>query len=169
MNYSEIKYCDIANGIGVRTSLFVSGCRNKCVGCFNPKTWDFNFGKVFTEDNKKEILDSIREEYVNGLTLLGGEPFEPENQKELLDLVLQVKDIEGKNIWAFTGYTYEYLIENKIPGVTEWLLDNIDVLIDGKFDIEQKDITLKFRGSRNQRIIDLNKTRQVNRIVLLDL
>lgn len=168
MYYSEIKYCDIANGLGVRTSLFVSGCRNRCVGCFNPETWDFKFGNNYTKEVENDILESIKKEYIDGLTLLGGEPFEPENQSELLNLVLSVKEL-GKNIWAFTGYTYEYLVEHKVVGVTDWLLDNIDVLVDGKFEIDKKDCSLKFRGSSNQRVIDLNKTRELNRITLLDL
>ena len=170
MNYAEIKYCDIANGLGCRTVLFVSGCRNACKGCFQPQTWAFDYGKEFDEKVQKEILDSLAPAYVQGLTLLGGEPFEEENQKDLLPFVRKVKErYPKKNIWAFTGYIYD---KDLIPGGrkytedTDELLSLIDILVDGPFKEEEKDITLKFRGSRNQRVIDLQKTRKSGTIAL---
>ena len=170
MNYAGIKYCDIANGLGCRTVLFVSGCRNKCKDCFQPHTWDFNYGEVFDDKIQQEILDSLKPAYVKGLTLLGGEPFEPENQKELVPFVKKVKqEYPDKNIWAFTGYVYDKdLIEGgrKYCKFTDELLSMIDVLVDGPFVVEEKDITLKFRGSRNQRVLDLKETRRTGEIVL---
>ena len=170
MNYAEIKYCDIANGLGCRTVLFVSGCRNACKGCFQPQTWAFEYGNAFDEPVEKEILDSLAPAYVQGLTLLGGEPFEEENQKDLLPFVRKVKEMyPKKNIWAFTGYIYD---KDLIPGGrkytedTDELLSLIDILVDGPFKEEEKDITLKFRGSRNQRVIDLQKTRKSGTIAL---
>ncbi len=170
MNYAEIKYCDIANGLGCRTVLFVSGCRNACKGCFQPQTWAFDYGNEFDEKVQKEILDSLAPAYVQGLTLLGGEPFEEENQKDLLPFVRKVKEMyPKKNIWAFTGYIYD---KDLIPGGrkytedTDELLSLIDILVDGPFKEEEKDITLKFRGSRNQRVIDLQKTRKSGTIAL---
>lgn len=162
MNYAGIKYCDIANGLGCRTVLFVSGCRNHCKDCFQPQTWDFSYGDPFDEKVQKEILDSLAPAYVQGLTLLGGEPFEPENQKELVSFVEKVRQTyPTKNIWAFTGYIYD---KDLIPGGrkytqdTDKLLSMIDVLVDGPFIAEEKDIRLKFRGSKNQRVIDLKET-----------
>ncbi len=170
MNYAGIKYCDIANGLGCRTVLFVSGCRNHCKDCFQPHTWDFNYGAPFDEKVQQEILDSLKPAYVKGLTLLGGEPFEPENQKELLPFVKRIKDTyPGKDIWAFTGYVYDKdLVEGgrKHCESTEELLDIIDVLVDGPFIAEEKDITLKFRASRKQRVMDLKETRKSGNIVL---
>ena len=170
MNYAEIKYCDIANGLGCRTVLFVSGCRNACKGCFQPQTWAFDYGKEFDEKVQKDILNSLAPSYVQGLTLLGGEPFEEENQKDLLPFVRKVKErYPKKNIWAFTGYIYD---KDLIPGGrkytedTDELLSLIDILVDGPFKEEEKDITLKFRGSRNQRVIDLQKTRKSGTIAL---
>lgn len=170
MNYAEIKYCDIANGLGCRTVLFVSGCRNACKGCFQPQTWAFDYGNEFDEKVQKEILDSLAPAYVQGLTLLGGEPFEEENQKDLLPFVRKVKEMyPKKNIWAFTGYIYDKdLIPEgrKYTEDTDELLSLIDILVDGPFKEEEKDITLKFRGSRNQRVIDLQKTRKSGTIAL---
>lgn len=170
MNYAGVKYCDIANGTGCRTVLFVSGCRNACKGCFQPHTWDFCYGEEFDEDIQKRILDSLEPEYIRGLTLLGGEPFEEENQKELLPFVRKVRSrYPKKDIWAFTGYIYE---RDLLPGGrkytqdTEELLSYIDVLVDGPFIEEQKDITLRFRGSLNQRVIDVKKTRESGTICL---
>ena len=169
MNYAGIKYCDIANGLGCRTVLFVSGCRNACKGCCQPQTWDFHYGEPFDEKVQQEILDSLAPEYVQGLTLLGGEPFEPENQEALLPFVSRViQKYPQKNIWAFTGYIYD---RDLIPGGrkytkdTDKLLSMIDVLVDGPFCEELKDITLKFRGSSNQRILDLQKTRKSGKII----
>jgi anaerobic ribonucleoside-triphosphate reductase activating protein len=170
MNYAGIKYCDIANGTGCRTVLFVSGCRNHCKDCFQPQTWDFSYGEPFDADIQEQLLDSLAPDYVQGLTLLGGEPFEPENQRALADFAERVRQrYPAKNIWAFTGYVYD---RDLVPGGrkytedTDRLLAVIDVLVDGPFVAEEKDIRLKFRGSRNQRIIDLKKTRECGTIVL---
>ena len=161
MNYGEIKKYDIANGPGVRVTLFVSGCRHHCKGCFNAETWDFHYGNPYTEKTEKEILDALNHPYIAGLTLLGGEPFEPENQRELVKLLKKVRKMyPKKNIWCYTGYTYDKdLLEGgKVyTPFTEEMLSYIDTLVDGQFIESQKDITLKFRGSANQRILDLNE------------
>lgn len=158
MNYSAIKYCDIANGIGIRTVLFVSGCRNHCKDCFQPETWSFTNGDLFTKKEEDEILKSLEPDYIKGLTLLGGDPFEPENQEALLPFVTRVKEMyPKKDIWAYTGYLLDF---DLISGGkcytkdTQALLERIDILVDGPFIVEQKDITLQFKGSKNQRIID---------------
>ena len=170
MNYCEVKYCDIANGLGCRTVLFVSGCRNHCKGCFQPDTWDFAYGKPFDQAIQKEILDSLAPDYVSGLTLLGGDPFEPENQKELLPFLREVvKYYPMKNIWAFTGYWYDLDLQpggRKYTEDTDEMLSLIDVLVDGPFVEEEKDIRLKFRGSANQRVIDLRESAARGGIVL---
>lgn len=170
MNYAGIKYCDVANGLGCRTVLFVSGCRNHCKDCFQPHTWDFSYGKEFDETIQNELLDSLKSTYVKGLTLLGGEPFEPENQIDLLPFVKKVKEqYPSKDIWAFTGYIYDTdLIEGgrKHCEATDELLSMIDVLVDGPFIAEQRNLMLKFRGSENQRVIDMKKTLEEGRIVL---
>ena len=170
MNYCEIKPTDIANGTGVRVSLFVSGCTHHCKGCFNAVTWDFNYGQPFTEQTQQSIIEMLKPHYIEGLTLLGGEPFEPQNQVELLKLLKEVRKTYGntKNIWCYSGYTYEELTKEsraKID-ITFDMLSLIDVLVDGEFKLEQKDITLKFRGSKNQRIIDVKKSIEQNNIVL---
>ena len=159
MNYAGIKYCDIANGTGCRTVLFVSGCRNACKGCFQPQTWDFGYGEPFDEKVQEEVLKSLEPDYITGITVLGGEPFEPENQKELVPFMRKVvARYPNKNVWAFTGYIYD---KDLVAGGrrhtedTDELLSMIDVLVDGPFQEEKKDITLKFRGSSNQRILDL--------------
>ena len=170
MNYAAIKYCDIANGLGCRTVLFVSGCRNHCKDCFQPNTWDFGYGEPFDEKIQQEILDSLKPAYVKGLTLLGGEPFEPENQEALVPFVRKVREqYPNKDIWAFTGYVYDVdLIEGgrKYTEVTNKLLSMIDVLVDGPFIAEQRDLMLKFRGSRNQRVLDMKATLESGAIVL---
>lgn len=170
MNYAGIKYCDIANGLGCRTVLFVSGCRNACKGCFQPQTWDFHYGEPFDEKAQEEILHSLEPDYVQGITLLGGEPFEEENQAALVPFMRRVREqYPNKDVWAFTGYIYD---KDLIPGgrkyteYTDELLSMIDILVDGPFMEELKDITLKFRGSRNQRVIDLSKTIQCGKICL---
>lgn len=170
MNYAGIKYCDIANGLGCRTVLFVSGCRNACKGCFQPQTWDFHYGEPFDEKAQEEILHSLEADYVQGITLLGGEPFEEENQMALVPFMRRVRaEYPNKDVWAFTGYIYD---KDLIPGgrkyteYTDELLSMIDILVDGPFMEELKDITLKFRGSRNQRVIDLPKTIQCGKICL---
>ena len=161
MNYSAIKYCDIANGIGVRTVLFVSGCRNHCKGCFQPETWDFANGDEFNTEVENHILESLAPDYIRGLTLLGGDPFEPENQKDLLPFLRRVKaTYEQKDIWAYTGYILEKdLVEGGkcYTENTKEMLELIDVLVDGPFIQEQYSIMLKFKGSANQRLIDCKK------------
>ena len=170
MNYAGIKYTDIANGLGCRTVLFVSGCRNHCKDCFQPHTWDFNYGAEFDEKVQQEILDSLKPDYVQGLTLLGGEPFEPENQVELVKFVRKVKEqYPKKDIWAFTVYIYDVdLVEGgrKYCEATDELLSMIDVLVDGPFIVEQKNLMLKFRGSSNQRVLDMKETLKTGEIVL---
>lgn len=165
MNYSAIKYYDIANGTGVRTTLFVSGCRNRCKGCFQPETWDFNHGSPFTKETEEEIIESLKNPITDGLTLLGGDPFEEENQQALLPFLKKVKDeAPDANIWAFTGYVLD---EDLVSGgrkhtpYTDEMLSLLDVLVDGPFIEEQRNLCLKFRGSENQRLIDMrhwNKT-----------
>ena len=172
MHYGEIKNCDIANGLGVRVTLFVSGCTNRCKGCFQPQTWDFEYGQPFTALTEDNILEMLRPGYIRGLTLLGGEPFEPENQRALLPFVRRVKaEFPGKDIWAFSGFTYEELTDPSARchcEATEELLSHIDILVDGRFEEELKNISLKFRGSSNQRIIDLNKTRETGSLTFWD-
>ncbi len=161
MNYCNIKYCDIANGTGVRTVLFVSGCTHHCKGCFQPDTWDFNYGEEFTDEVMDKIVESLAPEYIEGLTLLGGEPMEEVNQAGLLPLLKRVRERYGdtKNIWCYTGYTFEDdLLDPKGKAhfdTTDELLSVIDILVDGEIHLEAKDITLRFRGSKNQRIIDV--------------
>ncbi|MBR5614058.1 MAG: anaerobic ribonucleoside-triphosphate reductase activating protein [Clostridia bacterium] len=170
MNYGQIKNCDIANGEGVRVTLFVSGCTNRCKGCFQPQTWDFCYGQPFTGETEDMIIDMLAPDYINGLTLLGGEPFEPQNQRALLPFVKRVKKAyPNKNIWAFSGFTLEQLLENQPHPrceVTDELLSLIDVLVDGRFQLDKKNIRLKFRGSENQRIIALPDTLKTGEIVL---
>lgn len=171
MNYGEIKKNDISNGIGVRTSLFVSGCRHHCKDCFNVQTWDFSFGKAFTEKTMMEILEACEPDWINGLSLLGGEPFEPENQRVLLPFLVMFKEkFPNKDIWCYSGFTFEE-ITGKVKSraktdVSAEMLSLIDVLVDGRFEESKKDISLKFRGSSNQRIIDVKKTLSEKRIVL---
>lgn len=164
MYYGNIKKCDIANGTGVRVSLFVSGCTNRCKGCFQPETWDFCYGKRYTEETEKEILDALKSPGRVGLTLLGGEPFEPENQRELVKLLRKVKEeLPDKNVWCYTGFTYERLTNPDDPKhceVTNEMLSMIDVLVDGPFVEELKNISLEFRGSENQRILNLHDIRK---------
>ncbi|MCD7824699.1 MAG: anaerobic ribonucleoside-triphosphate reductase activating protein [Clostridiaceae bacterium] len=170
MNYADIKQYDVANGPGVRVSLFVSGCTHHCRECFNPETWDFNYGTPFTQQTIEQILDYMKPDYVKGLTLLGGEPLEHQNQKGLLPLVSAVrKAYPQKNIWCFTGYDYERDVLGKM--VPEWeetkkLLACIDVLVDGEFEIDKKDLGLVFKGSSNQRTILVQESLQRGRVVL---
>ena len=170
MNYGEIKNCDIANGEGVRVSLFVSGCTHHCKGCFNPCTWDFDYGKPFTEETENQLLQLLSPEYINGLTLLGGEPMEPENQRGLIGFLRKAKKTyPHKDIWCYTGYTLEKDLQNEgkaVCEVTEEMLSLIDVLVDGEFVLEKKNISLAFRGSENQRIINLPETLKSGRIVI---
>lgn len=169
MNYANIKYCDIANGVGVRTSVFVSGCRNHCKECFNRETWDFAFGKPFTEETENEVIESVAPDYIAGLTVLGGEPFEPENQAGVLDLIRKIKaKYPGKSVWVYSGFTLEELRSgSRASGRTcDEILSLIDVLVDGRFVQEKYNISLRFRGSENQRIIDMPGTRKEGKIVL---
>lgn len=170
MNYATIKKHDIANGPGVRVSLFVSGCTHHCKGCFNQEAWDFQYGSPFTEKQIDEIIEALKPDYIQGLSLLGGEPFEYVNQKGILELVRQVKKVyPQKDIWAYSGY----LLDRDILGnqcrkweETRQLVSYIDVLVDGEFVEELKNPSLAFRGSSNQRIIDVKKSLKENRIVL---
>ncbi len=170
MNYAEIKNFDIANGPGVRVSLFVSGCTHRCKGCFNQIAWDFDYGTPFTEQTVDDILQMLRPDYIAGLTLLGGEPFEPENQKGLLNLVQQVKQqYPNKTIWAFSGYLFDRdILPGRLgdPNVTRALIRCVDVLVDGPFIEAQKDLMLRFRGSRNQRLIDVPASLEQGEVVL---
>ena len=173
MNYAAIKKCDIANGTGVRTSLFVAGCRHHCKGCFQPETWDFDFGNEFTLEIEDDIIESLEPDYIEGLTLLGGEPFEPENQRVLVKFLKRVREIyPDKSIWCYSGYLLdeELLKDSKARcEVTDEMLSYIDVLVDGEFVLEKKNIMLKFRGSENQRIINVKKSLETGEIVLWDV
>ena len=170
MNYATIKRNDIANGTGVRVSLFVSGCTHKCKGCFNEVAWDFNYGEKFTLETEELIISYLKPDFVEGLTLLGGEPMEPSNQRALLPFVKKVKEIyPDKTIWCYTGYTLEkdLLGESRVNiECTGKLLSYIDVLVDGEFVQDLYDISLQFRGSSNQRIIDLKPTLSSGELVL---
>lgn len=170
MNYAVIKYSDVANGPGVRVSLFVSGCTHHCKGCFNSEAWDFRYGKPFDKDVKNYILKALERPYIRGLSILGGEPFEPVNQLELAPFLTEVRNkYPQKTIWCYTGYDYEKDIMgsmfSKYPQ-TAVMLENIDVLVDGEFVEELKDLNLRFRGSSNQRIIDMKKTSADGRLIL---
>ena len=171
MNYGAIKKCDIANGVGVRTVLFVSGCTHHCKGCFQPETWSFDYGERYTKETEDEIIESLKPDYVDGITLLGGEPFEPENQRELVKLLRRIKkELPKKTVWSFSGYTYEELTgeSRAVCEVTNEMLSMLDVLVDGEFVEAKRNISLRFRGSENQRLIDMNKTRKEGKIVLWD-
>ena len=168
MNYSGIKFCDIANGTGVRTVLFVSGCRNHCEGCFQPETWDFSNGEPFTEETENRIIDSLFPSYIKGLTLLGGDPMEPENQKALLPFLQRMKkSCPNKDVWAYTGYILERDLVPDGKCYTEdtaEMLSHIDVLVDGPYIAAQYSIMLKFKGSSNQRVIDCRHYRNTGEI-----
>lgn len=167
MYYGNIKGYDIADGPGVRVSLFVSGCRHHCKGCFNAETWDFAYGQPYTKETEEQIIDMLAGSYIQGLTVLGGEPFEPENQPEVMRLLRRVKKTyPGKDIWCYSGYLYDVDMQKGgcvYTDVTEELLSYIDVLVDGEFVEDMKDITLLFRGSRNQRLIVLKDGRDAGR------
>ena len=169
MNYGEIKNFDIANGEGVRVSLFVSGCTHHCKNCFNPETWSFDFGKPFTREVEDSILKELAPDYINGLSLLGGEPFEPQNQAALLPFLRRVREkYPDKNIWCYTGYLFdkELLGESRARcESTDEMLSLIDVLVDGEFVQELYNISLQFRGSSNQRIIDVKKSLESGKVV----
>ena len=171
MYFGEIKDCDIANGEGVRVTLFVSGCTNRCKGCFQPQTWDFTYGQPFTAETEEKLLSMLEPSYINGLTVLGGEPFEPSNQRALLPFLRQVRErFPQKNIWCFTGFTLEELRSEGFRArceATDELLALLDVLVDGRFVEELKDISLRFRGSSNQRLIDLKASRAAGELCFL--
>lgn len=172
MNYCNVKNCDIANGVGVRVSLFVSGCRNRCKNCFQPETWDFNYGKPFDEQTEEKLIKMLAPLYINGLTVLGGEPMEPENQRALLPFLKKVKAAyPQKTIWLYTGFTLEELRSPDCRAHTEYteeILKLLTVLVDGRFVEEKKNISLRFRGSENQRLIDVAATLAAGSVTLWD-
>jgi anaerobic ribonucleoside-triphosphate reductase activating protein len=169
MNYATIKNCDIANGPGVRVSLFVSGCTHRCPGCFNEVAWDFNYGEPFTDQTVESILDMLRPAYIKGLTLLGGEPFEPQNQTDVVKLLRRIREeLPEKTIWAFSGYLFEKdMLSGRIGNLSEYL-GYLDVLVDGPFVMAKKSLNLRFRGSENQRIIDVKASLAAGETILWD-
>lgn len=172
MNYATIKTHDVADGPGVRVSLFVSGCTHHCKGCFNPETWDFAYGSPYTEETEQTVLDACDHDYIRGLTLLGGEPFEPENQKALLPLLRRFRArFPDKSVWCYSGYDYERdMLSGQLGdwSITKEMLSLIDVLVDGEFHQEEKDLTLRFRGSANQRVIDVPRSLEYDQVLLWD-
>lgn len=167
MNYATIKNCDIANGPGVRVSLFVSGCTHRCKGCFNEVAWDFDYGEPFTQEVMDRIVQMLRPSYVRGLTLLGGEPFEPQNQGAVVELLRQIKkELPEKSIWAFSGYLFDRDILSGRLGDCREYLSYLDVLVDGPFVEAKKNLSLRFRGSENQRIIDVPASLAAGTVVL---
>ena len=173
MHIGEIITADCANGTGIRVSVFVSGCTNHCKGCFQPQTWDFEYGQPYTPEIEDFILEELSKSYYDGITILGGEPFEPSNQRVIVKLLRRVKkELPERDIWMFTGFTYD---KDLIPGgcryigCTDEILDLADILVDGRFILEQRNIMLKFRGSENQRIIDMKQTRKTGKVVLSPL
>ena len=169
MNYADIKRVDVANGEGVRVSVFVSGCNHHCKGCFNECAWDFNYGNKFTDEQEEEVMKDLDHDYISGLTLLGGEPLEPVNQEGLLPLVKKAKEkFPDKKIWCYTGFDFEKDVVGKMAKeneTTKELLKYIDVIVDGKFEEDKKDLKLKFRGSSNQRILDVQESLKENKPV----
>lgn len=169
MNYADIRPIDVANGPGIRVSLFVSGCPHHCVECFNPETWDFAYGSPFGEAQIEEILAALDKPYIHGLSLLGGEPFAPENQSAVLDLVRRVRAaFPQKDIWCYTGYLYENLLAGEIGPLSRPLLETLDVLVDGPFILARKNLSIRFRGSDNQRLIDVPASLKAGAICLWD-
>ena len=170
MYYGEIKNCDVADGPGVRVTLFVSGCTNRCEGCFQPQTWDFTYGRPYTQETEEELLRLLSPGYIRGLTLLGGEPFEPENQRALVPLLRRVRrELPGKDIWAFSGYTLETLLSPDSRAhceATAEMLSLLDVLVDGPFVQAKRNLMLRFRGSENQRLLDVPASLAAGRAVL---
>ena len=173
MNYATVKYFDIANGLGIRTSLFVSGCTHHCKNCFNSEAWDFNYGQPFDDKIEQDIINSLKNPFCDGLSLLGGEPFEPSNQKGLLPFLKRAKkEIPNLNIWCYTGYLFDEELLKDSRAKTENTLEMlklIDVLVDGKFVEELKNLNLRFKGSSNQRIIDVKKSLEENKVILYEL
>lgn len=172
MNYATIKPVDIANGPGVRVSLFVSGCTHRCKGCFNEEAWDFQFGKPFTKEVQEQLLSSLDHDYIEGLTLLGGEPMEPSNQEALLPFIRAVRErLPQKTIWCFTGYDFEKDILGRMmeaSSVTRELIPLFDVMVDGKFVVEKRNLSLKFRGSENQRVLNVKKSLEEKQAVWME-
>ena len=167
MNYAQLRPIDVANGPGVRVSLFVSGCTHACPGCFNPEAWDFGYGQPFTQTEAEQVLAALAKPYVKGFSLLGGEPFHPRNQEAVLSLVRQVRErFPDKDIWCYTGYLYEDILSGRVGEHGRALLEQLDVLVDGPFIEAQKDLTLRFRGSANQRIIDVPASLRMGQAVL---
>ncbi len=173
MYYGAIKSHDIANGLGVRVTLFVSGCTHHCKGCFNAETWNFNYGNPYTKETEAQIITLLKKDFIKGLTLLGGEPMEPQNQEEIVKLLRRVKkECPNKDIWCYSGYTFD---KDLIKGGkahtnnTDEIISYLDVLVDGEFVLELKNLSLKFRGSSNQRIIDVKKSLKENQVILLDI
>jgi anaerobic ribonucleoside-triphosphate reductase activating protein len=170
MNYGQVFYADTANGIGARISLFVSGCTHHCPGCFNEETWDFNFGDPFTREVEDDIIEHLRPSYIDGLSLLGGEPMEAQNQRALLPFLERVKhEVPHATVWIYSGYTFEELLDTENrrchTEATRRILELADILVDGKFILAEKDVKLRFRGSRNQRILELKESLKENRPV----
>lgn len=170
MNYGQVFYADTANGIGARISLFVSGCTHHCPGCFNEETWDFNFGDPFTREVEDDIIEHLRPSYIDGLSLLGGEPMEAQNQRALLPFLERLKqEVPRATIWIYSGYTFEELLDTENSRchteATRRILELADILVDGKFILAEKDVKLRFRGSRNQRILELKESLKENRPV----
>ena len=174
MHVGEVMTADVANGEGMRVSVFVSGCRNHCKGCFQPQTWDFNYGREYTPEIEQFIIDELSKSYYDGITILGGDPMEPENQEPVLRLLRRIKkELPDKNVWAYTGYVYDRDLvpggKRFVDGVTRELLESIDILIDGRFVEELKNLMLNFRGSCNQRIIKMKETLETGKVVLSEL
>ena len=169
MNYATIKPFDVANGPGVRVSLFVSGCTHRCKNCFNSEAWDFNYGEKYTEEQTQKILDALKPDYIKGFSLLGGEPFEPQNQKVLCEVLEKVKaEYPEKTVWCYSGYLFDDdLLSGRLcdPSITMRMLNCIDILVDGEFVDEKKDLTLRFKGSSNQRIIDVPASLKEGKII----
>ncbi len=169
MNYADIRPIDVANGPGIRVSLFVSGCTHHCEGCFNPETWDFDFGTPFGEEQMEAILAHLKPGHIRGLSLLGGEPFEPENQSAVLALVRRVREVyPNKDIWCYSGYLFERLRDGKVGEHSRELLEQLDVLVDGPFVLAQKELSLRFRGSANQRLVDVPASLRSGAVVFWD-
>ena len=174
MHVGEVMTADVANGEGMRVSVFVSGCRNHCKGCFQSQTWDFNYGREYTPEIEQFIIDELSKSYYDGITILGGDPMEPENQEPVLRLLRRIKkELPDKNVWAYTGYVYDRDLvpggKRFVDGVTRELLESIDILIDGRFVEELKNLMLNFRGSSNQRIIKMKETLETGKVVLSEL
>mgnify|MGYP005769564989 CR=1 FL=1 len=167
MNYAQLRPIDVANGPGVRVSLFVSGCTHACPGCFNPEAWDFQYGRPFTRAEADQVLQALARPYIKGFSLLGGEPLHPRNQSAVLELVKQVRErFPDKDIWCYTGYLYEDLLAGRVGEYGRTLLEQLDVLVDGPFVEAEKDLSLRFRGSANQRLIDVPASLREGQAVL---